>query len=116
MIDFHALIRSTIRPMIKRLCLLCFLAAPTVGLTGCSGDDTKIDYKVTFSDGAGKDKGIVDSGSFNTIQASAPSKALAGSMATLEIKSDTAGLHFVILESVTDMDGMTMTFRMTRRS
>ncbi len=84
-------------PMIKRgLWLLCFLV-------GCSsGDEVKIDYKVTFTDGANNDKGISDSGSFKTIQAPTSSKALSGSMATLEIKSDMmTGLHFTVLE-----DGM----------
>lgn len=83
-------------PMIKRcLWLVCFLAACS------SGDEVKIDWKVTFTDGAGTDKGIAEAGSFNTIQAAPLSKPLAGSMATLEIKSDTSGLHFTVLE-----DGM----------
>jgi hypothetical protein len=79
--------------MIKRALSVFFL------LSGCSsGDDVKIDYTVTYTDGAGRDNGVVESGSFSTIQSSAPGKMLMFSMATFDIKSDMNGLHFTIAE------------------
>lgn len=66
---------------------------------GCSsGDDVKIDWTVSFTDMSGKNLGVVESGSFTTIQSSAPSKMLQGSMATLDIKSDMNGLYFTIID------------------
>jgi hypothetical protein len=68
-------------------------------LNGCSsGDEVKIDYTVSFTDIYGKQAGTVDSGSVTGIGSNVPAKALKGSTATFEVKSDMAGLHFTIVD------------------
>lgn len=76
----------------------CFAAA----MVSCSGgDDTKIDYTVRFTDVMNKDRGeAAMPGSFTSLMAQ-QTVPLQGSMATLEIKSDQAGLRFSVIEPST---------------
>jgi hypothetical protein len=68
------------------------------GLSCSDGEQTKIDYTVRFTDVNNVDRGeAAPPGSFSSLQA-AQSVMLKGSSATLEIKSDMAGLHFDVLE------------------